>query len=367
MTTGYSIAAIVRAAKPGSGVVISSGLYRETLVIDKPLQLVDDGSEGVVELGSRKGPGIVIKGTDAEIRGLTLHGRSQSPLITVLDGGRLLIEDCTLRGGSPACIVLHDHEIVVNRCRISKGKIGVLLDAKYGSQSILTDCQIYENEGPGIRIEGESNPTIKNCEIHDNEGSGIDVKREGEGTPARLRPTVAKCRIYSNDDSGISFYGPGIGGEIQKCEIRDCKWGIFLDDGAYPQILDREIHKCKNSGIVIGRGYQETGVEQVLRTFVHSAKISKMQGAGILILEQSAPIIWGVDIRDCCRDGIIICSGSNPTLRELTIEHNVEAGIVVKSGGRGVLLASKVRENGEPGLHIEDGGDLTVGDGCEID
>jgi F-box protein 11 len=185
-----SIGAAVREAEAGSRLVISPGLYRESVRIDKPLELVGDGSEGVVELWPHEGPGIEINGTNANtvVRGLSFQGRSESPLIAV-ENGRLFIEDCTLRGGSPACVVLRRKELVMNRCRISESTTGVFFEVKYSSRSsTMNDCDVFHNSGPGVHTQARTDATIVNCRIYENEGPGIRI--EGSSQPC----TVPKLR-----------------------------------------------------------------------------------------------------------------------------------------------------------------------------
>lgn len=399
MTTGFSIAAAVRGATPGSGLVIPRGRYYESVVIDRPLELVGDGSDGVVELWPQSGPGLQIKGGNAKvaIRGLILHGRSDSPLIAVQDGGQLLIEDCVLRGGSPACVVLQSEFgaelLTINRCQISEGNTGILLDSKFdlrtcqiseceifrnngagihterGANPTVTKCQIYENAGSGIHLEGGTEPAlpkITRCDIHHNEGNGITVAGEKD-VQSGLVPAIRKCRIYDNEEVGILFLGTDLSGTILQCEISNFKRGIVLSAGTSAHIQECDIHDGTGGGIVIERGYQREETEEPNFRLVRSTKIERVQHAGIIIGRDSNVIVYGTEIRHCGNSGVIISPGGNGTLVELKIERNGGAGILVQSGGRGFLRQSDVRKNGRTSVDIADGGDLTIGDECNID
>ena len=85
---GYqSVGAALEAASPGDTVVVTPGIYRENLVINKPLTLLGEGRPHI--LGSGQGDVVLVLADDVEFRGFRVSG-SGSRMMTSDAGVKIL-------------------------------------------------------------------------------------------------------------------------------------------------------------------------------------------------------------------------------------------------------------------------------------
>src|SRR5207245_2520824 len=89
-----SITEALRSAEPGARIVVRPGVYREQLVVDRPVELVGEGDLNDVMLLAPSGPCLVVAGGDVSLGGLTLRSRSGDDLTATLNvsAGRLVLE-----------------------------------------------------------------------------------------------------------------------------------------------------------------------------------------------------------------------------------------------------------------------------------
>jgi parallel beta-helix repeat protein len=118
---------------------------------------------------------------------------------------------------------------------------------------------IHNNEGDGVRIVVNANPTIKGNMIYDNNRVGIHVYREGCGT-------CTDNQIYGNKNAGMQVYGGGnttvIGNKIHhnKCS------GVYVSDRAAVAMQDNEVSHNGDCGIEVVSGASVSNFE---RNIVH--------------------------------------------------------------------------------------------------
>jgi len=94
-----SIAALIAAATPGDTIVVPPGIYREQLVIDKPVTLAGEGRP-VID-GGGTGDVVVITADGVTIRGFVIEGSgtnvSDEPTAVRLRGNNATVEDNIIR------------------------------------------------------------------------------------------------------------------------------------------------------------------------------------------------------------------------------------------------------------------------------
>ncbi|MGE5326486.1 MAG: protein kinase domain-containing protein, partial [Deltaproteobacteria bacterium] len=108
-----SIQEAIKEALPGSQIVVHPGKYREPLRIDKPIEIVGEGSIEEVVISTRDDhcveiatPGPVL------IRGITMRVKPGTAGVECyavdVGAGKVVIEDCQLRSLTLACVAVHD-------------------------------------------------------------------------------------------------------------------------------------------------------------------------------------------------------------------------------------------------------------------
>ncbi len=193
--------AAVRNAQPGTRILVRPGLYRESLVLDKPLELIGDGPKEEIVIESTEARCVLVQAEHALLRGLTI--RSQVGLkgnkyyALEIVQGRPLIEDCDLTSDAFACVAIHGPAAspILRSCRIHDGG-GVGVSFYEGGRGLVEHCDIFANRYAGVEICEESAPVIRRCQIHHNRGDGIWAYHDGQGT-------VEDCLIFDNARAGI--------------------------------------------------------------------------------------------------------------------------------------------------------------------
>ncbi len=190
------------------------GLYRESLVLDKPLEIAGRGlvEEIVVEPGN--GSCLTMRTARASVRGLTLRGGPQAEKnphhVVDIPQGSLLLEDCRVVSGARSCLAIHGAATnpTIRRCSIEHGKeSGVLLYDT--SQCLLEDCEISGN-AVGICIRRYACPTIRRCRVRRSASHGVDAEEYAEGA-------IQESEIVDNGHAGVCI---GFGSMLA---VRGCR------------------------------------------------------------------------------------------------------------------------------------------------
>jgi parallel beta-helix repeat protein len=225
-----------------------SQVYREGLVINKPVEIIGDGETSEVILEYSDGACILMQTDYAKVKGLTICGQAgwkdKEYYAVDIPQGCLILEDCDITSDSfAACIAIHGLTAKprISRCKIHDSKQSGIVVYEKG-QGIVEDCDIFANTDTGVSIFQEANPIIRRCKIHDNKISGISVWKKGQGivedcdifanaNPAvsiseEGNPTIQKCRINRNGYEAIWSSENGRG-TVENCDLRDNKGGAF--------------------------------------------------------------------------------------------------------------------------------------------
>ena len=191
---GYrSITEALKSAWPGAEIVVRPGVYREGVVLDKPISLLGDGPAERIVIESAKAACILMAADKAVVRGMTLQciaGRNGKEFFAVdIPRGNLELERCDITSNSLACVAIHGKRSnpTIRDCTIhdSKASYGVLVQEQ--GRGTVEDCEIFGNKFFGVKIEQGSDPTIRNCKIHENEQAGVMVPPGEQGDSRRLR------------------------------------------------------------------------------------------------------------------------------------------------------------------------------------
>ena len=140
-----TVSAAIKAAKPGDRILVRPGLYLEGLVVDKPLEILGDGS------------------------------------LSDITQGRLDLEGCDISSQSFACVVIRDGaDPRLRRNKIHDGKQGGVLVVDSGL-STLEDNDITGNAHSGVEVTTGGNPTVRGNRINRNGYTAVYVHDGGRG------------------------------------------------------------------------------------------------------------------------------------------------------------------------------------------
>ena len=251
-----SIGAAICQAPPGARIKVHPGLYHESVVIDRPLEIVCAGPAGSVIVEATGEPCLVMHARAATVRGLVLRagprqGRKDRYVVDI-PTGRLVLEDCRISSAGLACIAVHGPHArpVIRGCIIERGREAGVLFADM-SEGVLEDCAITRC-GTGIIIRRYAGPNIRRCTIQDAVSYGIHADAYAEGV-------VEACLIQGNGHAGVCIdHGSMLA--VRDCTIRrnERAVGVAADGGGV-------IERCDLSGNLLGAWSILPGADLLLR------------------------------------------------------------------------------------------------------
>jgi parallel beta-helix repeat protein len=199
-----TVSAAIKAAKPGDRILVRPGLYEEGLVLDKPLEILGDGSVSDIEIRARGADALLFQASIGRVANLTLRqaGGEGKWYGVDITQGRLDLEGCDISSESLACVAIRngaDPRLRRNKIHDSK-QCGVLVqDSGLGT---LEDNDITGNAYAGVEIRTGSNPTLRRNQIHDGKQTGVNVHHSGLGT-------LEDNDITSNAYAGVTINTDG--------------------------------------------------------------------------------------------------------------------------------------------------------------
>lgn len=211
-----TIKAAIKGAPEGARITVRPGIYNESVVIDKDVEIVGDGPITQIVIEAAGDNCISMETDTALVRGLTLRNRSTNKddkfYAVSIKQGQLTLEDCDISSSSLTGVGIYGAGTrpIIRRCRIHDCVEGGLFFYQ-NAKGTVEDCDIYGNGYPGISIKDAADPTIKDSRIYNNKSSGIYVYYNGKGT-------IEDCSIYGNLTAGISM-SEGGNPFVNKCKI----------------------------------------------------------------------------------------------------------------------------------------------------
>lgn len=297
-----TIAEAIKTIEPGTRLLVQPGLYREGLIIDKPLEIIGDGKPGEVVIQVADMNVIQFQTTMGRIVNLTLRqmgGSGKKFSVNILQG-RLELEDCDISSQSLACVGIHggaDPRLRRNRIHDSKEGGGVYFYEN--AQGTIEDNDIFGNTLAGVEIKDGANPILLRNRIHDNKtGSGVNVNNRGQGKledndifsnalqgvqiKDQGNPTLRRNRIHDNKENGVWLTNNGLGTFEDNEVFSNGYSGVSSHGGSNPVVKNCRINKNILYGIRI---YESGG-----GTFEANDLTGNMKGAWSIFDDSQANV-----------------------------------------------------------------------------
>jgi parallel beta-helix repeat protein len=204
-------------ASEGSQIRVMPGIYREGLIINKPLEIVGEVAMGEIAIEYADASCISIQSDRVKISGLTIRGRANygAKFYHAVDisSGQAILESCDISSDALACVAIHGRAAnpIIRRCKIHRGKQGGIL-VYQGGKGLVEECEIFDHPYLGIAIRTYGNPTIRRCQIYRCQQGGIYVWERGFGA-------IEDCEIYDNFGPGIRV-SPDSNTTLRQCRVR---------------------------------------------------------------------------------------------------------------------------------------------------
>jgi len=386
-----TLTAALQAAKPGTRILVRPGLYKEGVVVDKPVEIVGDGDRADIVIEASGKTAVLFQAGMGRIANVTLRqvGGGQYFCVDIAQG-RLDLEGCDITGQSLSCVAIRGGaDPRLRRNRIHHGKEDGVFVWENG-QGTLEDNEIFANALAGVEIRTGGNPTLRRNRIHDGKSAGVLVQENGQGTledneifanalaGVQIRtggnPTLRRNRIHDGKEDGVFVYENGQG-TLEDNEIfANAFSGVEIRTGGNPTLRRNRIHDGKQNGVFVwenGQGTLEdneifanalSGVEiktggnpTLRRNRIHDGKQN-----GVFIWENGQGTLEDNEIFANAFRGVEVKSGGNPTLRRNRISKNTHQGICIREDGGGVFEDNDLRENATGAWFLAPGSETRV-------
>ena len=250
-----TISEAINEAASGDRILVRPGLYQETLVIDKPLEIIDDGDLADIVLQAVGANAVLFKTTMGRVANITLRQLNGGEWFCVnAIQGRLFLEDCDITSRSLACVAISggaDPRLLRNQIHGGKQSGVLVYDNGLGT---LEDNQIYSNGLSGVEVKSGGSPTLHGNRIYENQESGVYIYDEGRDRledndifpNARAgmrignsgRPILRQNRI--NQNGIVANWAPFKGGgDIEGNDLRGNAYGAWKVSGESEPLLRR--------------------------------------------------------------------------------------------------------------------------------
>ncbi len=291
-----SIAEALRNVPADSRLLVREGLYQESIVLDKNVEIVGDGAIEKIIVRSANQACVSMQTAKAAVRGLTLQGRGKSfgkSFFAVdVPHGELTLVNCRITSDSLSCVAIHGAN----------------------ANPFLKNCWIHDGADSGIYIFDNARASIENCDVYQNANVNLAIMQGAN-------PAVKSCRIFNGENGGIVVWGNGATGIIEDCEITN--------------------HRLANIGI-----------SQSANPIFRRCTISGGRDSGVFIHQKGYGSFEECDIYGNRKAEVAVTDGSNTTLRRCAIHGGRESGIFVGSAARALVESCNIYDNAEAGISV---------------
>ncbi len=289
-----SIAEAIRSVHSGARIFISPGTYNESLVIDKPVELVSSGKAGEVRIETTGKSCVSVQANGVTIRGITLHTQglsAEKPIPAVeITSGRLTLLDCSISSdaGAGISVLGNESSLVAKNCAVHQNKVeGILVSAHAKAQ--CSECDVYDNTVANVSAKAGGSVSLRHCKLHHSACEGVYAAEESHvvledcevgnngwtGATVTTNSTATFTRSHFHDNKGDGLWVSNSHGNMEDCTSSgNTAAGVSISDGTNMTLMRCQVHHNLHDGVWIGR----TG-----RGEVEDCSVSDNGGAGIVL------------------------------------------------------------------------------------
>jgi molecular chaperone DnaK (HSP70) len=356
-----TIGAALKQAKAHGQIVVRPGTYRESLTLDREIEIIGSGSREQVVIETGAAIGLKMATAHAIVRGITLrHSAARATNwnthgAVVVAQGCLELENCRIEATIQGVSVWGTASRVMLRgCHVHGGQ-NAGLAVNYGAQATLDGCELANNRHAGIHVRDRgSRASLQRCHIHDGKGPGISLSSEGQ-------ITLEYCEISGNASVGIQICDERSSATLRQCRIHDGQdRGIAVWQKGRLVAEDCDLFGNLHAGLLVA---EDGSIAQLTQCRVYAGRYTGIDVAskGRVTLDQcDLHLNAGAAIR-------VSDAGSQATIQQCEIHEGLYAGVVVQKRGQAQLTKTHLASNSGPGIRIINAGSKATLIECPIE
>ena len=291
-----SISEALQNVPANSRLLISEGIYHESIMLDKNVEIIGDGAVENIIVRSTKQSCVSMQTDKAAVRGLTFQGRGKSHgksfFAVDVPHGELTLENCRISSDSLSCVAIHGAN----------------------ANPLIKNCWIHDGADSGIYIFDNARARIENCDVYRNANANLAITQGAN-------PAVKNCRIYAGENGGIVVWGNGAAGTIENCEITN--------------------HRLAN-----------VGISQSANPIFRRCRIFGGRDSGVFVQQKGYGAFEECDVYGNRKAEVAVTDGSNTTLRRCTIHDGRESGVYVGNLARALVESCNIYDNADAGVYV---------------
>ena len=342
-----SLRVALRLAEAGTQILVQPGVYRESLVVDKDVEILGEGDATEIILESTAGPCLLLRTPGATIQGLSLRkaaGSDPAPVI-LLQSGKTTFRNCgILSEVGPALMVEGSGtQASMERCRLSGGSpVGV--EVRSGASVTASGCSWEGFARRGLLLGPGASASLSQSVFQGGEGVAITVGSHGQAQ-------LEDCQIEGCLGGGLEVNAEARAG-LARCRLQGSRYaGLLVLDKGQVVLEDCEISGHEASGIHV---VKDASV-QMTRCRLHDNP-----GFGLSVLERGLATLEACEIHQNGQAGVLIHSSGTVQLKQCKLFDGKSLGVVCAPKGRGVLEGCEIYGNAQSGAKVEPGGSLLL-------
>ncbi|HLM59599.1 MAG TPA: pectinesterase family protein [Pyrinomonadaceae bacterium] len=330
-----SIGEALRNAAPNSRLLVREGLYNESIVLDKSIEIIGDGAAEKIIVRSTNSSCIAMQTEKALVRGLTLQGY----------GARA--------GKAFFAVEIPIGELILENCDITSDSLSGVAIRGAGASPLVRNCRVHDCSDSGFYIFDNARARIEDCDVYRNANVSVAVTQGAV-------PALKNCRIFEGANGGIVVWGNGAAGLIEDCRIYGHKLAnVGVREHANPTFRRCEIYTGRDTGVFVHQnGYgtfeecsiyrnskAEVGISRNANSTFRRCAIHDGENSGIILQNQGRVVVESCNIYDNRDAGVAIYGKSSATVRRCNIHRNRKVAIRIKEQSAALVENCDLRGN----------------------
>eukprot|EP01111_Echinosteliopsis_oligospora_P002934 TRINITY_DN1475_c0_g1_i1.p1 TRINITY_DN1475_c0_g1~~TRINITY_DN1475_c0_g1_i1.p1 ORF type:complete len:661 (-),score=111.42 TRINITY_DN1475_c0_g1_i1:81-2063(-) len=339
-----TVSAAIAGANPDSRdqIFVAPGLYQESLVIDRSVDIIGEGPLGSVVVEGSTSNTIISRATEGSVSNIHLRQTGHWFCIDI-EKGSLRIDGCDISNTILSAIKVgkEGSPIISNNKIHDTHEAGVAI---FGGSGVIEHNEFVHNRYGSIEIVyATANPIIRHNIIHHNRGYGIHVHTQS-------RPIIQANTIKDNESDGISCWGAADPYVTANKISRNKGDGIYIHEDGKGTFEHNEIFQQKLDGIRTSKSCP----------YLISNSIHNNEGDGVRIVMNANPTVRGNKIYENNRVGVHVYREGCGTCTDNHIYANRNAGIQIYGGGSTQILRNRIQHNRCTGVYVSDRANVSL-------